>query len=281
MTTPATLMVRLAAGVPNDALLLLAADLTHRLKARRVIGISACQPVQIYGSPEAYVPPEFINWDRERIDRQLRAAEVSFRAALEGKGATVDWRSTVLTYGTIADYVAAEMRAADLLIAAAEEAGAVFDRSRHLDVADVAPIVGRPILVAGSGVDRIDLRSVVVTWKDAREARRAAEDALPLLKLADRVTVVEVAADENLAHARIRTEDVAGWLASHGVTASALAIEGTKDDAAVLREAATKLGAGLLVGGAYGHTRLREWVVGGVTRDLLLRPIGCCSLVSH
>jgi nucleotide-binding universal stress UspA family protein len=281
MTKPATLMVRLAAGIPNDALLLFTADLAHRLKVARVIGISACQPIQIYGSPEAYVPPEFINWDRAWIDKQLKEAEDAFRSALEGKTITVEWRSTVVTYGTIADYVAAEMRGADLLITAAEEAGTVFDRSRHLDVADVTPRVGRPVLIVGSGVDRLDLRSVVVGWKDTREARRATEDALPFLKLAERVTVVEVAADGNLADARLRIEDVVGWLAAHGVTATALAVVAAKDDATTLRTTATKLGAGLLVGGAYGHSRLREWVVGGVTRDVLLRPIGCCSLVSH
>ena len=202
-------------------------------------------------------------------------------SALDETGAAVEWRSTVLTYGAIADYVAAEMRAADLLIIAADEAGAAFDRSRHVDVADLVPQIGRPVLLAGAGVDRLDLRSVVVGWKDTREARRAAEDALPFLRLAERVTVVEVVPDGELEDARIRTQDVADWLATHGVTASVRTLAATKDEAATLREAATKLGAGLLVGGAYGHTRLREWVVGGVTRDLLLRPIGCCSLVSH
>lgn len=70
-------------------------------------------------------------------------------------------------------------------------------------------------------------------------------------------------------------------MAGHCITAAALAFAATRDDATTLRSAATKLGAGLLVGGAYSHTRLREWVVGGVTRDLLLRPIGCSSLLSH
>jgi nucleotide-binding universal stress UspA family protein len=245
-----------------------------------VIGISACRPVQIYGSPEAYVPPEFINWDRGRIDKQLREAEDSFRAALRGKSATLIWRSTIVTYGSIEDYVAAEMRAADLLITAAEEGGSLLDKSRYLDVADLVPRVGKPVLVAGAGVDRLDLRSVVVGWKDTREARRATADALPFLKLAERVTVVEVARDEGLADARVRTEDVAGWLKSHGIAASARAVAAAMGDAAVLRRIAQELDAGLLVGGAYGHTRLREWVAGGVTRDLLLRPAGC-SLVSH
>ena len=280
MITPASLMVRLAAGVPNDALLLFTADLAARLKVTQVIGISARQPLQIYGTPDMYVPPEFINWDREQIDKELKAAEETFRAALEGKVTTVEWRSTVVTYGSMADYVAEQMRAADLLITAAEEGGSLFDRSRHVNVADVVLRAGRPVLVVGSAVDKLDPGSVIVGWKDTREARRAVEDALPLLMLADRVTVVEVADEEDLADARARTEDVADWLARHGVAAAARAVAAANEEATELWNIAKELDAGLLVGGAYGHTRLREWVLGGVTRDLLLRP-GRCSLVSH
>jgi nucleotide-binding universal stress UspA family protein len=273
-------MVRLAAGVPNDALLQLTADLAARLKVTQVIGISACQPVQIYGSPDMYVPPEYINWDRAQIDKELKMAEDGFRAALEGKVTTVDWRSTVVTYGSIADYVAEQMRAADLLVTAAEEGGSLFDRSRQINVADLVLRAGRPVLVVASTMDALDLRSVVVAWKDRREARRAVEDALPLLMLADRVTVVEVASDERLADARAGTEDVADWLARHGVAASARAVAAANEEATELWNVAKELDAGLLVGGAYGHTRLREWVLGGVTRDLLLQPARC-SLVSH
>ena len=98
--------------------------------------------------------------------------------------------------------------------------------------------------------------------------------------LADRVTVVEVAGDKNLADARIRTEDVADWLARHGVAATARAVAAVNGEVTELSDVCKEIDAGLLVGGAYGHTRLREWVLGGVTKDLLLRPARC-SLVSH
>jgi nucleotide-binding universal stress UspA family protein len=280
MTIPASLMVRLAAGTPNDALLMLAADLAARLKVTKVIGISARQPIQIYGSPEMYVPPELVNWDREQIDRELKATEQHFRSTLAGKVATVEWRSTVVTYGSIADYVAEQMRAADLLISAAQEGGALLDRSRYVSVADLVLRTGRPVLVAGSTEDKLDLQNIVVGWKDTREARRAMQDALPLLKLAGQTTVVEIVADEDLADARSRTQDVVDWLARHGVAAAARAVAGSSDEAGQLRDIARQLNAGLVVGGAYGHTRLREWVLGGVTRDFLLRPARC-SLVSH
>lgn len=282
MTTPANLMVRLRAGVSNDTLLRLTADLAARLKVTRVIGISACQPIQFYGTPEMYVPPELVTWEREQIDRELKAAEEEFRSALAGKVAAVEWRSTVLAYGSIADYVAQQMRAVDLLISAAQEGGSVLDRSRYVNVADLVLRAGRPVLIAASTQERLDLGTVVIAWKDTREARRAVHDALPLLRLADRVIVVEIAATEDLADVRGRTQDVAGWLASHGVSASTRAVAATTGEGEQLRNIACdlELDAGLVVGGAYGHTRLREWVLGGVTRDFLLSP-SRCSLVSH
>jgi nucleotide-binding universal stress UspA family protein len=280
MTTPASLMVRLAAGVSNDALLLFTADLAARLKVTEVIGISARQPVQIYTSPDMYVPPEFINWDLEQIDKELKSAEKAFRSALEGKVTSVEWRSTVITYGSIADYVAEQMRAADFLVMAAEEGGSLFDRTRHVSVADVVMRAGRPVVVVGPTVEKLDLGNVIVGWKDTREARRAVDDALPVLLLADRVTIVEVSDEEGIAAARARTEDVADWLARHGIAAATRAVTAAGRDAEELGNIAKELDAGLIVGGAYGHTRLREWVLGGVTRDLLLRPARC-SLVSH
>lgn len=282
MTPPVSLMVRLAAGAPNDALLKLTSDLAARLAAARVIGISARQPMPIYGSPDMYAPPELSTWDSEQIDRELKAAEKEFRFALEGKVAAVEWRSTVVTYGSIADYVAEQMRAADLLITGAHEGGALLDRSRYVNVADLVLRAGKPVLVAASSQDKVDLRTVVVGWKDTREARRAVQDAVPLLRLAERVIVVEIAAADDLADARTRTQDVADWLARHGIAASARAVPATAGEAVQLRNIASdlELDAGLLVGGAYGHTRLREWVLGGVTRDFLLQPVRC-SLVSH
>jgi nucleotide-binding universal stress UspA family protein len=280
MSDFSTLMVRLVAGTPNDALLAFTADLATRMKIGRVIGISAWQPVMFYGSPDAYVPPQLIDWDRTQIDKELEEAEGAFRSALANKVPIVEWRSSVLDYGSIVDFVVREMRTADLLLASAAEGGAVFDRTRNVDVADMVLRIGKPVLVVGSGVERLDLRSAVIAWKDSKESRRAAQDALPLLARADRVTVVEVASDEGLAAAEARTADVARWLTGHGLSASSRVDRSESNDAVQLAAIARRLGAGLLVGGAYGHARLREWVLGGVTRDLLLRPVGS-SLVSH
>ncbi|MFZ5780011.1 MAG: universal stress protein [Pseudomonadota bacterium] len=256
----------------------LAADLAGRLGARRVIGIAACQPLQIYGGPEAYVPQDLIDRDTAQMEGDLKSAEERFRARL-GKAAAVEWRSTVTNRG-LADYIAYQARAADLLITGSEEGGTVLDTSRRVSLADLVLKAGRPLLIAATNVRSLDVKSVVVAWKDSPEARRAVADALPLLKLAERVTVVQIAAKDEIDDARACTADVAAWLGNHGITAKARSDAEIGDDAEQLAAIAAELGAGLLVGGAYGHTRLREWVLGGVTRDLLLRP-AACSLLSH
>jgi nucleotide-binding universal stress UspA family protein len=105
-------------------------------------------------------------------------------------------------------------------------------------------------------------------------------DALPLLKEAAHVTVVEIAAEEELAAAHIRLVNVIGWLKRHGIVAESLTSASTGDDASRLCEIAERLAADVIVAGAYGHSRMREWMLGGVTHDLLLRA-KLCSFVSH
>lgn len=278
--TPASLMVRLVPGSSNESLLRLAADLAIRLKVTEVIGIAASQPLPLYGGPEAFVSQDLLDRDQAAVERELAACRDRFSAALEGAATTVEWRSTV-TYGALADYVVDQARAADLLITPVDRAeSSPLASRRHVSAADLVLRAGRPVLVVGDQVERLDLASVVVAWRDTREARRAAQDALPLLRLADRVTVVEIARAGDLDEARSRLEDVADWLARHGIAAAPRAVAAQGDDASQLAGLAAELDAGLLVAGAYGHARLRQWALGGVTEDLLLQP-SRCTLVSH
>jgi nucleotide-binding universal stress UspA family protein len=77
-----------------------------------------------------------------------------------------------------------------------------------------------------------------------------------------------------------RVRDVVAWLSHHGVLATELVPGECGHAAAQLERIASEVGAGLIVAGAYGHSRFREWVLGGVTRRLV-NPSGRCSLLSH
>ena len=139
---------------------------------------------------------------------------------------------------------------------------------------------GRPILVVPQAAEAVSLDHVVLAWKDTRETRRAAFDALPLMTRAKHVTVVQLAAETELADAREELADVAQWLESHGIAADTVAVATEAGESRQLNALAKDRGAGLIVAGGYGHSRLREWALGGMTRDLLLNP-ELCAVLSH
>jgi nucleotide-binding universal stress UspA family protein len=271
-----TLMVHLELDRSNSRLLSLTDDLAERLQAT-VIGIAAFQPMPVvYG--EGYVSGELIEQDRLTMERSLGAAETEFRSALHLRGLAVEWRSA-MTCASLSDHLARESRAADILITG-PATGDAFDASRSLNLGDLVMHAGRPVLIVPPGVTKLGHERAVVAWKDTREARRAVADALPLLRLAREVCVVEIAADAELAEARLRVGDVARWLHRHGIEATAEVSASADDNATALLAWAHSRCADLIVAGAYGHSRLREWALGGMTRELI-KPTDCCSLLSH
>lgn len=124
---------------------------------------------------------------------------------------------------------------------------------------------GRPVLLPGKGLDALPAH-VAVAWNGSREASHAVSFALPLLASAKTVTILTGQDKKDGAKA----SDLAAHLASHGVMAKTWTF--TPDDTPVagsLIAEAKKAGANLLVMGAYGHSRLRELVLGGATRAAL------------
>lgn len=312
----ATLMVHLQPGRTNAGPLRAAADLADRFQAA-VTGVAACQPMQLVYS-DGYIAGDIFEKDREEKDREMAAAEAEFRAAFRTRSNTLDWRS-MITLASTSEWVANEARGADLIITGVAATDA-FDPGRSVDTGEIVMRAGRPVLVVPqgtlegvpqgtlggvppgtpgnvppgtpgglppgvprsvpSGADAPRLEHAMIGWKDSRETRRAVMDALPLLQKLARVSVVEVADADGMAAARLHVADVAAWLGRHGVAAETAAVRADGNDAAQLDEIAQERGADLVVAGAYGHSRLREWALGGVTRTLL-RHTHRCSLLSH
>lgn len=265
MTYP-TLMVHLELGKSNAGLLNIAGDLAGRFRAG-VIGVAACQPMQIpYG--DVYYSGDLIEQDRRTDDKDAAEAEAEFRALLGPRVTDLHWRSAI-TMEPLCDYFAREARAADLILTAMDRRSLDGD-SRRTNIGDLVMRAGRPVLIVPGDGEQLKLDRVFVAWKETREARRAILDALPLLRIASHVTLVEVAQEDDLAAARAHLADVAGWLAKHGIQADPLAVATRGTDVAMLAKLADDQGADIIVAGAYGHSRLREWVLGGVTHDLLL-----------
>jgi nucleotide-binding universal stress UspA family protein len=271
-----TLMVHLEVGHPNPALLRIARDLADRFHAG-VVGIAGCQPMQqLYGGE--YLTGDLVQQDRDTIASELKNAETEFRNVFWNHPEQVEWRSCV-TFQPLSDYIAREARCADLLITGVTKVAA-FSETRHVNAGDLVMQAGRPVVVVPAAVKQLGLKHTVVAWKDTREARRAIADALPLLKASEHVTVVGLAREDALPHVLAHLEDVVGWLESHGVLAKPLTASCLGDDADRLYEILGDEGADMVVAGAYGHNRLREWALGGVTGDLLLCE-DRCAFLSH
>ncbi|MGA9334363.1 MAG: universal stress protein [Rudaea sp.] len=272
-----TLMVYLDIDHENANLLNIAADLSERFDAH-VLGIASCQPAQLVG--DGSFTTEFIARDRAEIAERMKTTRDAFDAALEKRSPVREWRSAV-TFGPPTDFIACQGRRADLVIIGVEYRGSWFDPSWRVDTSDLIMQVGRPVLVVPNGVKTLSAGTVLVGWKDTRESRRAVMDALPFLQTAEKVIVVEVVASrDQIDAAKRNVNDVSDWLDRHGVSSHPMAIA-TDDGAEVdLCAVAQDQGADLVVAGAYGHSRLHEWMLGGVTRNLLQNPVRCV-LLSH
>lgn len=140
--------------------------------------------------------------------------------------------------------------------------------------ADVLMGSGRPVLLVPDGwKGPFPPRRVACAWKPSREAARAVHDALPLLKAAASVDVLLVDPQPSgRADDGRPGMDVTTHLARHGVRAALHVLPRAGMPVAdVLMQHAREAGADLLIAGGFSHSRLREQVLGGVTRDLLER----------
>lgn len=273
--TYSTLMVHLELDRSNDARLQIASELAEQFDAT-LIGIAAAETLHGPYFADSAFAQGVIEQDNADINRRFLEVEARFRGALQKRAAKLEWRCAVdLPTG----YVVREARAADLVITGCDGDRVFPDTLRELSPSDLVLQAGRPVFVVPPEAEHLALDQVLVAWKDAREARRAVWDAVPLLRKAKEVSIVEIIeSDDHRSAAQNRINDVAAWLGRKGVRASAMASVG--DAAAQLEVIASKIGAGLIVAGAYGHTRLGERVFGGVTRDLFARS-SRCALLAH
>jgi nucleotide-binding universal stress UspA family protein len=269
------ILVHLGASQKNTAVLAVTAALASRFSAG-VTGFAACQPAPTLYN-EAYIAGDFIEADRAEIDKGLSDTREEFHAALKDHATALEWRQAV-TLLPLHELLANEARAADLIVTGAMPATLFGGWTRHANNGDLVMRAGRPVLVVPDAAETLCLDHVLVGYCDMREARRALLDAIPLLSAAGRVTVVEMASDAG--EAKRHVEEVAEWLRSHGAPAEAMPLQSDGHDIEWLQVLAETLKAGLIVAGAYGHSRLREWALGGMTYQLLHHP-RCCALVSH
>jgi nucleotide-binding universal stress UspA family protein len=215
------------------------------------------------------VGPPYLPASANGIADALVELEKDFRARTR-QIKHVEWRGRLVWSSVL---IPQEARAADLVIIGPAPRPRDFADSQ--DPGTIVLGTGRPVLFVPEQTDLLDAHRIVVAWKDTREARRAVCDALPFLRNAETVAIVEV--NEQDGQARIAADDVAEYLIRHGVVVGEKAYLTAKGPIAneIVRFARDEK-ADLIVTGGYGHSRLGEWMFGGVTRDLLAGSAVCC-----
>jgi nucleotide-binding universal stress UspA family protein len=205
---------------------------------------------------------------RQSFDHVVAAAGIDAESVTPGATgrATIGWREAI---GGVDDVVITEGRLADLIVFAHTAKGHDLQHQQQVEAALL--FTGRPVLLVPAVPQRLD-RVVAVAWNVSLEATRAVGAALPWLRRAERVVVVTAGPPTDLG-AKAATEDgrrLAEYLAWHGIAAEVDAFTpGADPVGGGLITQAAALGADLLVMGAYGHSRVRELILGGATRHVL------------
>lgn len=209
----------------------------------------------------------------DRAEEEARRTETALKAALGAQGPDLRWAldSAVTQIGALTDLVATRARYADLVVlprpyakTAGPEDEAIIEAAMFEGMAPVLVVPDSGPAITGS------FKHVVLAWNQSREAMVAARQALPFLKTAERVTITVI---DPPPHGPERSDPgglLCQFLVRHGVKAEVAVLARTLPRISdVLARQCQDSDADLLVMGAYGHSRFREAILGGATRNML------------
>jgi nucleotide-binding universal stress UspA family protein len=227
-----------------------------------IVGLAAAQPnLAFAGVDGAQVAIDYYAAASKAIEENLARAEEKFRAAVPASVAT-KWRSYVADTTTM---LIDQARRSDIVVASA---GEVVEPAQVLDIGHIILACGRPVIMVGDNPRTFGLERVAIAWKDTREARRAVSDALPLLKRAKVIKAV-TRSEGDIGAETGSLNDLVDWLRRHGVEAQSQVVGHEIGLLDGLGLHSSSEAPDLVVAGGYGHSRFREWLLGGATSDLL------------
>ena len=211
---------------------------------------------------------DFVAELQDVMDATAKKSADVFEQACKAAGNTSV--ETRLVGNEAADTVLLHARYSDLVIIGQADRSPGQGRTTQGFVEQVLLGAGRPvIIVPHSGKITSFGKRVLFAWDASREAARAASDAMPILSNADVVEVVVINPASSNEHGPQPGTDFALYLSRQGVNAEVRSVTSSMDVGNTLLSHAADFGADLMVMGAYGHSRLREWVLGGATQTVL------------
>ncbi|MFA5521693.1 MAG: universal stress protein [Castellaniella sp.] len=248
-----------------DAALMLAKE--HKAQVMGVYPLGDAMRQSFY---QNIIPQDIQESVSSRHDRDREAICKRFLEKAKAAGVEAQWRAPA---GDIEEVLALHARYNDLM---------VLSKSDHIDpVTSIIPhlpesvvmAAGRPVLMIPN-VGRIETigHNILYCWDQKREAARAFTDAAPFLGSCKALSVLEVDRnDDMLGNADIRDDDLSQYCTSRGYPKPRLLYRKSEDIGVgnIILNTATDTGCDLIVMGAYGHSRMRQWVMGGASRTLL------------
>lgn len=233
------------------------------------------------GYPDLWALPEFAKQMESQARAKAAIVEADFRELLRREGVKGDW---TFETGSLIATVARRAQATDLVVIGQADPDNPPPEVARTLVEDVLMIAGRPLLlIPYAGKFEFVGGNTLIGWTPTRESARAVHDVLSLLDPSAKVTVLTVELSRPPPDAKgLPTAEIAEHLARHGldVSAARTVVTDGLSPADALLDYASDIGADLLVVGGYGHSRTREMIMGGVTRDLL-RHMTLPVLMSH
>lgn len=233
-----------------------------------------------YGVPGSLIGAfgaELINRENRRISELADAFADKARGRADLAGVTCMIETPSLIYANLCDRLLAHARVHDVSILDLEKDP--VQRDRGLIEAALFDS-GRPVVIVPPGCEQFSAKRILIAWDGGTSAARTVGDAMPFLREADEVEILTVSGEKDLS-SRLGGTDLAPHLAWHGIKVTVRNVALTQADVAgEVRQAAGAFGADLVVCGAYKHSRLREWLLGGVTQSLL-RDSTLPMLMSH
>lgn len=262
-----TIVVHCDANKKVSERLAVAADLAARFDST-LVAVHPRPPFELPSFDVGINSAPLIEAYEKNADADQAAARAAFDAAVKGKHLPTEWR---VIDGFADDALAINARYADLLVVGQANDEDLDSAPGDLPEA-VAISTGRPVLVVPfTGAPAKPGKVVMLCWNASRESALAASEALPFLKTAERVIVLIIDPHKSSqGHGAEPGADVATWLARHGVKVTVQRESATDIEIGnVILSRAADYGVDLIVMGVYGHSRMRELVLGGASRTLL------------
>jgi nucleotide-binding universal stress UspA family protein len=271
-------VVNLTGGHPQDYAADYAISLAQTFGAH-VVGVGFIYEPVIPGSVLGGVPTDLIEVQREENTKAAKAAIARFETAAKAAGVASETRMLDASIAGAADLFGRIARRFDLAVVgqAQREQGA----SEELLIEGALFGSGRPVIVVPvAQKDPVKLDRVMLCWDGSRPAARAIADAIPFMARAKATEIVVVTGERDKS-GEITGANMKRHLARHGIEVEIKRIAaGGADAQSTIVKHAAESGADFIVMGGYGHSRLREFILGGVTRSIL-RSMPVPVLMSH